>query len=111
MQNFNLSPALVSLCIHFYASIKPLSHINLSFLFFLKEMASVSFTQFEVIATVFHIVTIALLLFIFFKAHTGYCRGAIVSKTQTSDGQCTTRRAKLSMHEKGSELHPLTEST
>ena len=34
----------------------------------------------------------------YFKAHTGDCRGAVVTKTKTSDG-CVTREAKLSMHE------------
>lgn len=46
----------------------------------------------------------------YFKAHTGDCRGAVVTKTKTSDG-CVTREAKLSMHEAKldniQELQPL----
>lgn len=48
-----------------------------------------------------------ILLIQFFKTHTGNCRGAIVSKTQTGEGQFVTREAKLSMHEKAPELIPL----
>ena len=72
-------------------------------------MASLSFTPFELVSTVFHIVTVIILLILFFKTHTGNCRGAIISKTQTGNGQCTTREAKLSMHEKAPELQPLAE--
>ena len=35
----------------------------------------------------------------FLKFHTGDCRGMIVSKIKSPDGQLVTREAKLSMHE------------
>ena len=70
-------------------------------------MASLSFTRFEIISLIFHLLTVIILLIQFFKTHTGNCRGAIVSKTQTGEGQFITREAKLSMHEKAPELQPL----
>ena len=70
-------------------------------------MASLSFTTFEIISLICHLVTVIILLIQFFKTHTGNCRGAIVSKTQTGEGQFVTREAKLSMHEKAPELIPL----
>ena len=42
--------------------------------------------------------TLLLVILSYFKAHTGDCRGAFVTKTKTPDG-CITREAKLSMHE------------
>ena len=70
-------------------------------------MTSMSFTTFEIISLVCHLVTIIILLIHFFKTHTGHCRGAIISKTQTGEGQFITREAKLSMHEKAPEIQPL----
>ena len=70
-------------------------------------MTSISFTKFEIISLVCHLVTIIIILIQFFKTHTGNCRGSIVSKTQTGEGQFITREAKLSMHEKVPELQPL----
>ena len=72
-------------------------------------MTSLSFTPFQLVSISFHIVTVIVLLILFFKTHTGDCRGAIISKTQTDDGQYITREAKLSMHEKASEMYPLRE--
>ena len=69
-------------------------------------MTSMSFTTFEIISLVCHLVTIIILLIQFFKTHTGHCRGAIISKTQTGEGQFITREAKLSMHEKAPEIQP-----
>ena len=49
-----------------------------------------------------NVATLLVVILSFLKAHTGECRGAVVTKTKTPDG-CVTREAKLSMREKG---HP-----
>ena len=47
-------------------------------------------------------------LFEIIKSHHGDCRGAVISKIQSPDGQCVTREAKLSLHEAPHyELEPL----
>ena len=61
--------------------------------------ADVTFTSFEIINISINLTILALLLFQIIKSHHGDCRGAVISKRQTSDGQCITREAKLSMHE------------
>ena len=66
-----------------------------------------SFTTFEIVSVTFHIFTLFILIIQFFKTHTGDCRGAIVSKTQTGEGQFVTREAKLSMHEMHENLQEL----
>ena len=49
-----------------------------------------------------NVATLLVVILSLLKAHTGECRGAVVTKTKTPDG-CVTREAKLSMREKG---HP-----
>ena len=44
-------------------------------------------------------------IFQIIKSHHGDCRGAVVSKIQSSDGNCVTREAKLSIHESPHEHH------
>ena len=61
--------------------------------------ADVSFTSFEIINISINLVILALILFEIIKSHHGDCRGAVISKIQSPDGQCVTREAKLSMHE------------
>ena len=56
----------------------------------------ISTTDIILIST--NIATLLIVILSFFKAHTGDCRGALVTKTKTPDG-CVTREAKLSMHE------------
>ena len=65
----------------------------------MKRMSS-SFTisTTDIILIVVNITTLLIVILSFFKAHTGDCRGALVTKTKTPDG-CVTREAKLSMHE------------
>ena len=64
------------------------------------ERMSSSFTisTTDIILIVVNITTLLIVILSFFKAHTGDCRGALVTKTKTPDG-CVTREAKLSMHE------------
>ena len=64
------------------------------------ERMSSSFTisTTDIILIVVNITTFLIVILSFFKAHTGDCRGALVTKTKTPDG-CVTREAKLSMHE------------
>ena len=54
----------------------------------------------DIILISLNIATLLVVILSFLKAHTGECRGAVVTKTKTPDG-CVTREAKLSMREKG----------
>ena len=65
----------------------------------------VTFSTFEILSLIFNIFITILLIFQIIKSHHGDCRGAVVSKIQSSDGQCVTREAKLSMHEAPHEYH------
>ena len=70
----------------------------------------ISFTSFEIFTVSINIIMLALIIFQIIKSHHGDCRGAVISKVQTADGQCITREAKLSMHEPASheiELEPM----
>ena len=68
---------------------------------FMKKMRGeeVTFTSFEILNISINLSILALLLFQIIKSHHGDCRGAVISKVQSPDGQCVTREAKLSMHE------------
>ena len=61
--------------------------------------SDISFTSFEIFIISINLIILALLLFQIIKSHHGDCRGAVISKIQSPDGQCVTREAKLSMHE------------
>ena len=65
----------------------------------------VTFSSFEIMSLIFDISIIVLLIFQIIKSHRGDCRGAVVSKIQSSDGNCVTREAKLSIHETPHEHH------
>ena len=52
----------------------------------------------DIILIAINIATLLIVILSYFKAHTGDCRGALVTKTKTPD-DCVTREAKLSMHE------------
>ncbi len=65
----------------------------------------VTFTSFEIMSLIFDISIIVLLIFQIRKSHHGDCRGAVVSKIQSSDGNFVTREAKLSIHETPHEHH------
>ena len=70
-----------------FQNILGIIHINWNICHFSEAMASLSFTTFEIISLICHLVTVIILFIQFFKTHTGNCRGAIVSKTQTGEGQ------------------------
>ena len=63
-----------------------------------KMSSSFTISTTDIILIVVNITTLLIVILSFFKAHTGDCRGALVTKTKTPDG-CVTREAKLSMHE------------
>ena len=65
----------------------------------------VTFSSFEIMSLIFDISIIVLLIFQIIESHHGDCRGAVVSKIQSSDGNCVTREAKLSIHETPHEHH------
>ena len=60
--------------------------------------SSVTISTTDIILKAINIATLLIVILSYFKAHTGDCRGALVTKTKTPDG-CITREAKLSMHE------------
>ena len=60
--------------------------------------SSVTASTTDIILIALNIATLLIVILSFFKAHTGDCRGALVTKTKTPDG-CVTREAKLSMQE------------
>ena len=60
--------------------------------------STVTISTIDIILIVVNIATLLIVILSFFKAHTGDCRGALITKTKTPDG-CITREAKLSMHE------------
>jgi hypothetical protein len=61
---------------------------------------NISFTTFEILTLLINSLTFVLLIFLCVRTHTGDCRGTLLSKTKTSDGQSVIREAKLSMHER-----------
>ena len=67
----------------------------------------VTFTSFEILNISINLIILALVSFEIIKSHHGDCRGAVISKIQSPDGQCVTREAKLSMHESPHELEQL----
>ena len=68
----------------------------------LKMNSHVTMSICDIILISLNVATLLVVILSFLKAHTGECRGAVVTKTKTPDG-CVTREAKLSMREKG---HP-----
>ena len=69
--------------------------------------SSVTASTTDIILIALNIATLLIVILSFFKAHTGDCRGALVTKTKTPDG-CVTREAKLSMHEaQNDNIHEL----
>ena len=63
-----------------------------------KMSSLVTLSTSDIILISLNVATLLLVILSYFKAHTGDCRGAFVTKTKTPDG-CITREAKLSMHE------------
>ena len=71
-----------------------------------RMSSSVTISTTDIILIAVNIVTLLIVILSFFKAHTGDCRGALITKTKTPDG-CITREAKLSMHEAHDNIHEL----
>ena len=71
----------------------------------------VSLKTFEICSILIDLIILVIVFLQFINTHCGDCRGMVMSKTKTSDGQLVTRQAKLSMHEKQhenfTELRPL----
>jgi hypothetical protein len=63
----------------------------------------VSFKTFEILSIFIDLIILVIVFLQFINTHCGDCRGMIMSRTKTSDGQLVTRQAKLSMHEKQHE--------
>ena len=59
----------------------------------------------EIVIIVLSVLNILLSLFMCLGAHASDCRGQVVTKTKSADGQTCTRQAKLSIHD--AELHHL----
>ena len=53
----------------------------------------------DILILVFVCIDIFLQIFLHIQTHATDCRGQLVSKTKSADGQTCTREAKLSIHE------------
>lgn len=93
---FTISPFLVMLCILMIGE----QCFNMNKNFSAKMNSQITMSTCDIILISLNIAILLVVVLSFFKAHTGDCRGAVVTKTKTPDG-CVTREAKLSMREKG----------
>ena len=59
----------------------------------------VQLSNFEIFSVSIDLIILLVVTLTLIKFHTGDCRGMIVSKIKSPDGQLVTREAKLSMHE------------
>ena len=59
----------------------------------------VDLSNFEIFSVSIDLIILLMVTLTLVKFHTGDCRGMIVSKIKSPDGQLVTREAKLSMHE------------
>lgn len=59
----------------------------------------------EIVIMVLVVLDILLSVFMHLGAHASDCRGQLMTKTKSADGQTCTRQAKLSIHD--AELHHL----
>ena len=59
----------------------------------------VELNNFEIFSVSIDLIILLMVTLTLVKFHTGDCRGMIVSKIKSPDGQLVTREAKLSMHE------------
>ena len=66
-----------------------------------------TFSTFEIISIVLHLLTLVIVVSLFINTHKGDCRGVVVTQKQNPDGYWVTRKAKLSMHESPHELQSL----
>ena len=56
--------------------------------------SAITFSTFEIINIVFHLLTLVIVGSLFVSTHKGDCRGVVVSKKQNPDGYWVTREAK-----------------
>ena len=61
--------------------------------------SQITFSTFEIISVILHLLTLIIVALQCVNTHTGDCRGIVVSTKQNPDGYSITRQAKLSMHE------------
>ena len=64
-----------------------------------KMSSQITFSTFEIISVILHLLTLIIVTLQCINTHTGDCRGIVLSTKQNPDGYCVTRQAKLSMHE------------
>ena len=93
---FTISPFLVMLCILMIGE----QCFNVNKNFPTKMNSQMTMSTYDIIMISLNVAILLVVILSFFKAHTGDCRGTVVTKTKTPDG-CVTREAKLSMREKG----------
>ena len=72
-----------------------------------KMSTEFTFSTFEIINIILHLLTLVIVSSLFINTHKGDCRGVVMSQKQNPDGHWVTREAKLSMHEAPHELQPL----
>ena len=70
----------------------------------MKMNTEFTFSTFETINIVLHLLTLVIVASLLINTHKGDCRGVVVSQKQNPDGYWVTREAKLSMHESPHEL-------
>lgn len=57
------------------------------------------FDTYDIILIILNSIIIALIISFHIQSHASDCRGQLISKTKSSDGQTCTRQAKLSIHD------------
>lgn len=57
------------------------------------------FDNYDIILILLNSIIIALIISFHIQSHTSDCRGQLLSKTRSLDGQTCTRQAKLSIHD------------
>jgi large-conductance mechanosensitive channel len=53
----------------------------------------------DILSIIFNLVIIALIVFFHIQSHSSNCRGQVISKTKTSDGQTRLREANMRISE------------
>ena len=57
------------------------------------------FDTYDIILIILNSIIITLIVLFHIQSHASDCRGQLISKTKSSDGQTCTRQAKLSIHD------------
>jgi hypothetical protein len=62
----------------------------------------------DILSIIFDLVIIVLIVFFHIQSHSSNCRGQVISKTKTSDGQTRLREANMRISEATpTEMHEL----